>query len=333
MKIFAATAALVVALAGSLLPAAARDMYVQDGASLLKPATVESLNRSIDDFHRQYGKEVVVVTVPSLDGQTVAAVAEKQFAQQQVNGAMILLAKAEKKDEVVIGRTSHRFFPAGSSNDIHAAMRGYLRSGDIDQGVTTGVNLIIDTYRSHARPVGGNVRAYQSTPAMNAASTGGFQMGWLWLIALLVIGFLIVRAIYRAIAGPRMVPPGYGGGQMGGPPGYGPGYGGGGMGGGGFFSGLLGGLGGAFIGNELFGNRDRGFGGGEAGMGGDGNGGNGGNDNSGFQNDAGQADMGNSAGGDYGGGGGGGWGDSGGGGGGGGFDGGGGGGDGGGGGW
>ncbi len=313
MKLFAATAALVVALAGSLLPAAARDTYVQDGASLLKPATVESLNRSIDDFHRQYGKEVVIVTVPSLDGQPILAVAEKQFAQNQVNGVMLFFAKAEQKDGVYADRVGRRFFPAGTVKDIKDAMQGYLRSGNFDQGVITGTNLVIDTYRGHARPVR-NVQAYQSTPATNAASTGGFQLGWLWLIALLVVGFLIVRAIFRAIAGPRMVPPGYGGGPMGGPPGYGPGgynYGGGGMGGGGggFFSGLLGGLGGAFIGNELFGNRDRGFGGGEAGMGGDGSGG---YDNSGFQNDAGQMDSGNSSSGDYGGGGGG-WGDSGGG--------------------
>ena len=314
MKLFAATAALVVTLAGSMLPALARDSYVVDGAAMLKPATVESLNRSIDDFHRQYGKEVVVVTVPTLDGQTATVVTEKQFAQQQVNGAMLFFAKAEKKDFVVVGRSARRFFPAGTSHDIEAAMRGYLRSGDVDGGVTTGVNLVIDTYRSHARPVGGNVRAYQSSPATNVASTGGFQMGWLLWIAVLVIGFLIVRAIFRAIAGPR-VPPGYGGQGYGGGPMGGPGYGpqgynyGGGGGGGGFFSGLLGGLGGAFIGNELFGgNRDRGFGGGEAGMGGDGN-----VDNSGFQNDAGQADMGNSSGGDFGGGGGG-WGDSGGGG-------------------
>ena len=318
MKIFAATAALVVVLAGSLLPAAARDSYVQDGASLLKPATVESLNRTIDDFHRQYGKEIVVVTVPSLDGQTINAVAEKTFAQLQVNGAMLLFAKTEKKDGVYVDRAARRFFPAGSTADIKSAMTGYLRSGDFDGGVSTGVNLIVDTYRSHAprHPVG-NVRAYQSAPATNAASTGGFNMSWIWLIAIAVIGFLIVRAIFRAIAGPRVPPAGYGGG-MGGPmggPGYGQGgygYGGGPMGGGGggFFSGLLGGLGGAFIGNELFGNRDRGFGGGEAGMGG-GEGGS--NDNSGFQNDAGQIDTGNSSSGDYGSGGGG-WGDSGGGG-------------------
>jgi hypothetical protein len=80
-----------------------------------------------------------------------------------------------------------------------------------------------------------------------------------------------------------------------------------GMGGGGFWSGLLGGLGGAFLGNELFGNRNN-FGGGEGG----GYGSAGVNDPgqsadaSGWQSDAGQADTSNAGGG--------GWGDSGGGG-------------------
>jgi len=72
-------------------------------------------------------------------------------------------------------------------------------------------------------------------------------MSLLWLAIILFAGFLIIRAIFRAIAGPRPMPPGYGGPGMGGPgygpPGYGGGYGpgyGGGV-GGGFFSGLLGG--------------------------------------------------------------------------------------------
>ena len=87
--------------------------------------------------------------------------------------------------------------------------------------------------------------------------------------------------------------------------GYGGGYYGGG--GGGFWSGLLGGLGGAWLGNEMFGNPrrqhvdpatpaaalhpDQGGGWGSGG------------DSSGWGNDAGQADMGGSSGGDFGGGG------------------------------
>ncbi len=310
MKILAALA-LVAGLAGAALPAFARDSYVMDGASMFSVATVSALNGKIGDFNRQTGKEVVVVTVPSLNGRTGPDAAERAFAQNQVNGVMIFLAKAEKVDYIVPDRAAARFFPSGETQSIRDAMRGYFRSGDFDQGITTGVNLVLGQYRGHI----GSLRktseapAGSTVPTTTTARSGGFSMSWIWLILIAVAAFLIIRALFRAMAGPRMYPPGYGGP---GAPGYGgpggPGYGGGmggGMGGGSFWSGLLGGLGGAFIGNELFGNRG-GLGGGEVGSAGviPGDAGASG-DAQGWQSDAGQADMGNASGG--------GWGDSGGG--------------------
>ncbi len=59
-----------------------------------------------------------------------------------------------------------------------------------------------------------------------------------WIVA--IAAFLILRSVLRAFSARP------------GAPGYGPGYGYGGYGGGGsFWSGLLGGLGGAWLGNEL----------------------------------------------------------------------------------
>jgi uncharacterized protein len=294
-------APLAVALAALTLsaPASARDQYVLDGAGLLRTATVQSLNQTISDFGRQTGKEVVVVTVPTLGGKTIEQAGEDIFAQQQVNGILILLAKAQKQDIVVGDRASSAFFPHGSFSTIRQAMRGYFRSGDFDTGVTTGVNLVLDTYRGHERGLGaaaGTSRALASSP--QSQSLGGF--GLFWLILTLLAGFLIIRSIFRAFTGPRMMPPGYGPGPgPGGPgfggPGYGPGYGGYGFGGGGggFFSGLLGGLGGAWLGNELFNHGGNMLGGGQAaGFGGDPSAG---VDASGWQSDAGQADMGNAS--------------------------------------
>jgi uncharacterized protein len=301
-RIFSAKlwAPLALALAALALcaPAFARDQYVLDRAGLLGAATVQSLNQTIGDFAGQTGKEVVVVTVPALGGKTIAQAAEDTFAQQQVNGVLILLAKAEKQDIVVGDRASSAFFPHGSFSTIRQAMRGYFRSGDFDTGVTTGVNLVIDTYRGHERGLGaapGTARVPGSSP--QSQSLGGF--GLFWLILTLLAGFLIIRSIFRAFAGPRMMPPGYGPGPggpgFGGGPGYGPGYGGYGFGGGGggFFSGLLGGLGGAWLGNELFSNHGNMLGGGQAaGFAGDPSAG---VDASGWQPDAGQADMGNAS--------------------------------------
>jgi uncharacterized membrane protein YgcG len=305
-----AAVALVAMLASAMLPALARDAYVMDGAGLFSDATVSELNQQIGDFQQQTGKEVVVDTVASLNGQTVQQAAEDAFARLQVNGVLIFMAKAEKEDLVVPDRASRAFFPPGTTTSIHDAMRGYFRQGDFDGGIRTGVNLVLSQYRSHERSATGGVPGTapvsQPLPATAVAQTGGSHVSFFWLLIILLAGFLIIRALFRAMAGPRMMPPGAGPTPGPGGPGYGygPGYGGGYGGGGSFFSGLLGGLGGAWLGNELFGGRGGGTMLGQdpsaAGIAGTG----GAIDSSGWQSDAGQADMGNAGGGDWGGGGG-----------------------------
>jgi uncharacterized protein len=284
-------------------PASARDSYVIDGAALFSAGTVANLNQEVGSFHNQTGKEVVVVTVPSLDGATAQDAAEKAFAQQQVNGVLIFLAKAEKQDGIIGDTASKAFFPAGTFDNIRQAMRGYFRDGDFDQGITTGVGLVLSQYRSHEPALGTQSTRTAAAPS-SSQSFGGGGMSLIWLILILIAGFLIIRAVFRALmGGPRMTPPGYGGPGYGGPgyggPGYGmPGYGGGG--GGSFFSGLLGGLGGAFLGNELFGHQNYGgnFGGTAAGLPGSDSGVQ--SDAGGWQSDPGQADMGNASFGDFG---------------------------------
>jgi uncharacterized membrane protein YgcG len=272
-------------------PAFARDAYVDDGAQLFDTATVSSLNREIADFNGQTGKEIVVVTVPSLNGQTPNAAAEDAFAKQQVNGVLFFFAKAEKQDIVVGDTASRAFFPSGTFENIHDAMRGYLRSGDFDQAISTGVNLALDQYRGHQRT------APVSYPARTHSQGGGMSL--IWLAIILFAGFIIIRGIFRALSGPRMMPPGVPGAPGAPGPMPGPGYGYGGYGGGGgFFSGLLGGLGGAWLGSELFGG-GRQFGGGDVGQAGFGNPG-GAGDASGWQADPGQADIGGAGGGSWG---------------------------------
>jgi len=134
-------------------------------------------------------------------------------------------------------RASRQFFPSGSFQTIVDAMRASFNQGNVDDGVSTGVDLVLNQYRSHEGSLN-RARSNRSTVPAGATtrsdySSGGFHMSWLWWLIALAVIFFVIRGIFRAIAGPRMYPPGYGGGPMGGAmggpmggPGYGGGYGG-----------------------------------------------------------------------------------------------------------
>ena len=293
----AAVAAALVA-AGTALPAVARD-FVQDGAGMFSAATVAQLTTRISNFNAQTGKEIVVVTTPSLGGATLQSAAQSAFSQQNVNGVLIFIARDDRRDIIVPDRAGLQagWFTPDVLRSIRTSMESQFKSENYDAGITGAVDAILNIYRAH---LGGLQRSGSGAalPAVRAPATGGIHISMFWWIIIGIIAFLIVRSILRAKSAPRtygapggpigqpMPPGGYG------PGGYGYGYGGG---GGSFWSGLLGGLGGAWLGNELF----RG-GGAQAGQlppdtgGGWGTGG----DAGGWQNDAGQAGMGSSSAGD-----------------------------------
>jgi uncharacterized protein len=295
-------------------PAWARD-FVQDQAGMFSAGTVAQLNQQIGNFNAQTGKEIVVVTVPSLGGATLQSAAGSAFAQQNVNGILIFIARDDRRDIIVPDRAGAGWFTPDVLRSIRTTMESQFKSEDYDGGITSAVAGILNIYRAHLsslqQPGAGNA----ITPvAPRLPATGGTHISMFWWIIIIFVGFLIVRSILRAMSAPRYyggapgAPPQPGApGAPGGPvaPGYGPGYGGFG-GGGSFWSGLLGGLGGAWLGNELF----RGGGGGmiaptQAGqIAPDAGGGwGGGGDAGGWQSDAGQADLGGASGGDWSGGG------------------------------
>jgi uncharacterized membrane protein YgcG len=314
MNRLAALGALVLASTISTLPAAARD-FVQDQAGMFSSGTVAALNGRIGNFNAQTGKEVVVVTVPALGASTVADAAAAAFSQQRVDGVLVFVARDDRRDIIVPDRAGAQagWFTPDVLKTIRSSMESQFRAGDYDAGITTAVDGILNIYRAHV----GNSRAANSnaagapTTSRSLPSTGGIHISMFWWIVIIVVGFLILRSLMRAFSSPRYGPPGTPPGALppGGTPGpYGPGYGGGyGGGGGSFWSGLLGGLGGAWLGNEMFGGRGGGgaIGPADAGQAGtpDAGGGWGGDTGGGMQSDAGQADMGGASGGDWSGGG------------------------------
>ena len=285
--------------------------FVQDQAGMFSPSTVQNLNARIGNFSAQTGKEIVVQTVPSVSGGDVRTAAENAFAQQQVNGVLVFIDKGDRKDYIVPDRAAVQagWWSSQTSTSIAQAMEAQFRAGDFDGGITTAVNQALDIYRSHLgslRPASGAQPSYANRSTYAQQTTQGVHISLFWWIIIALFAFFIIRSIMRAAAGPRYYGGGPGGPAGPGGPGYGPGpgyggYGGGyGFGGGGFWSGLLGGLGGAWLGSELFGHQNIGTG---AWSNVDPTGAQGPVDAGGWQSDPGQADLGGGGGGDWGGGG------------------------------
>jgi uncharacterized membrane protein YgcG len=310
MKRPLALAALVLAVALPALPAVARD-FVQDQAGMFSASTVSALAARIGSFNAQTGKEIVVMTVPSLGGATLQDAASSAFAQQKVDGVLIYIARDDRKDIIVPDRAgvTAGWFTPDVLRSIRTTMESQFRSEDFDAGITAAVDGILNVYRAHLGSQRSTSPAGAPMAGRSAPSFGGFHISMFWWIIIIVVGFLILRSVMRAVSAPRYGPPGVPPGQPGAMPygtPYGGGYGGYGRGGGSFWSGLLGGLGGAWLGNEMFGNRGGGaIGPADAGQSAapDGGGGWGGNAGGGWQSDAGQADTSGASGGDWSGGG------------------------------
>ncbi len=307
MKRCAILPALLLALVA--VPAFAAGTFVDDGAAMFSPQTVAQLETQLSNFNAQTGKSVNVVTVASLDGATPAQAAQNAYAQHNVNGVLIFIAKAERKDYILPDAAGLRagWFTTDVTSSIRTAMESQFKDGDFNGGITTAVNGALNVYRSHLTTLPSTQTQSQVTygapqPYRNGY-TPGVHVNMFWLLIMVFVGFMILRSIIRAASSQRtsvgsgVPPPGPGAG------GFGPGYYGGG--GGSFWSGLLGGLGGAWLGNELF-RGGGGYGGGymDPNAGGWGGGAPGGApDAGGWANDPGQAGIGGGSGGDFGGGG------------------------------
>ena len=213
---------------------------VVDAAGILSAQTRAELTRQLAAYDAATGRQIVVATIPSLDGTPI-----EQYGYQlgrhwgiggkaHDTGVLLIVAKAEHKVRIEVGYgLEGDLTDAMSSNIINTRIVPEFRKGDYDAGVSAGVSAIIDV-------LGGQSREGNAQPAKNRVK--GLHVSIFWLIVLFIVisGFGGRRGggggLGRAILWGSVLN-GMGGGRGGG-------FGGGGFGGGGGFSGGGGSFGG-----------------------------------------------------------------------------------------
>lgn len=228
---------------------------VVDAASVLDVPARAALDRKLAAQEAKGTDQVVVATVPSLQGTSVEDYANRLFRfwklgqERKNNGVLLLVAPAERKVRIEVGYGLEGVLPdAVASTIIQTAMVPLLRRGDYAGAIDKGVDSVLEILNLDPAELAERAKR-EAQPTTRGVDSGDWE-AWLLVGAFLLFWILIFRRASRNAGqshtmqqrgrygrAPVIVPwifPGSGGSDGGG---FGGGFGGGGFGGGGGSSG------------------------------------------------------------------------------------------------
>jgi len=223
----------------SLFSTASLFSDVTDSIGFFSPTAVSSANEKIKDVKAKTGKDLVIETVESTNGEDPSNYAENKAKSMRVNGIYVLITKKEKKIEIKVGNKTRQVFGSSETANLKAKLVDEFKSKNFD----LGLDKAVDYYAITLMAVGpsNSRRSAQNSNYNNAApvKTEGGGTSIMTIIIIAIVGFILFRIVSSLLGRGGGYSPGYGGG----------GYGGGGM---GFMGSLMTGIFGAMAGNWLY---------------------------------------------------------------------------------
>ena len=184
--------------------------FIADEADLLSPEVENDLNMTLWDLQKKSGADLVVVTLPSLNGKTVEEVAidigrsYKLGAKGKNNGVVFLTAPNERKMRIELGTGIEGILNSAENirdNDILP----YYKKGDYQSGIQRGTYRLIDTI---AQAEGVQVTRQGNCPEKTFSSGSKRQDN----IPIWLYPFILLMAILSPNRGGRYRSGGFGGG-------------------------------------------------------------------------------------------------------------------------
>jgi len=131
-------------------PVPTRDIYAQDYGDVLSRETESRINRLSTEMNSRTRAQIAVVTIPSLEGESIEEYSLALFRQWGIgdrklnNGILILVAVAEKKSRIEVG-----YGLEGAVNDAKAGrimdefMRPGIEAGDYNTAIMNGYQAVL----------------------------------------------------------------------------------------------------------------------------------------------------------------------------------------------
>ena len=219
----ALTLATSVALAAKEVPfLAAR---VNDLASIVPQPVRERLETQLQDLERRTGAQVAVLTVDSLDGDSIEDFAVRVFQTWKLgrrgvdDGALFVVARQERRMRIEVGYgLEERLTDARSRHILDNIVRPHFRDGNFGPGIQAGIDAILATIEGAPLPAPPAAKSSQFGSIVGLIVFAGIFLlviGTFSLVALVAPGgvgwflYLFLTPFYAAF--PTAVLPPYGG--------------------------------------------------------------------------------------------------------------------------
>ena len=126
--------------------------FIADEANLLSPEVENDLNMTLWDLQKKSGADLVVVTLPSLDGKTVEDVAldigrsYKLGAAGKNNGMVYLTALSERRMRIEQGLGLEKKISVSTlENIMNNDILPYYRQNNYEKGIRRGTYILAQT--------------------------------------------------------------------------------------------------------------------------------------------------------------------------------------------
>ncbi len=168
--------------------------YVNDYAEIISPAVEVELETRLENFTASTGNELAVVTLSSLEGDTVENVAVALFGQWGIgqkgkdNGVLLLIAPNERELRIEVGYGLEPVLTDSRAGTIiREVITPKFKENNYDAGVTDGVEAILAVLAGE--------------DIAQSVAIGNSDGGWVVLVIFIVIIFFIWLIRQRAKPG------------------------------------------------------------------------------------------------------------------------------------
>jgi len=173
---------------------------IVDAAGLMTPPARERLEARLKAHEDKTSDQIVVTTVPSLQGASIEDFANQLFRhwklgqQKTNNGVLLLVAPNERKLRIEVGYgLEATLTDAVAKMIIQAAITPKFKSGDFAGGIEAGVDAILSTLQGDGE--------WQERVKLRSAPDAGYDPMTLVLLVIIVIIIINILAARAASGG------------------------------------------------------------------------------------------------------------------------------------